>query len=188
MIRSQLRRRLGRALALAAGILVAATSFTLLTSVVTTSRAETVGTVNANARSAYDILIRPPGTTTALERQRGLAEGDFLSGIFGGITLGQYQQIKSLRQVDVAAPIANIGYVPLQSSVKVDVSAFLDGAAPAQLLRLRPSRSAGMSSYPVADQYVYLTRTNPIKVVNDPCGLYYDVQRETAPSGKYWVC
>jgi putative ABC transport system permease protein len=188
MIRSQLRRRLGRALALAAGILVAATSFTLLTSVVTTSRAETVGTVNANARSAYDILIRPPGTTTALERQKGLVEGNFLSGIFGGITLGQYERFKSLRQVDVAAPIANIGYVPLQSSVKVDVSAFLDGKAPAQLLRLRPTLSAGMSAFPVADQYVYLTRSDPIKVVDNPGGLYYDVQRETAPTGKYWVC
>jgi putative ABC transport system permease protein len=188
MVLSQLRRRLGRALALATGILVAATSFTLLTSAVTTSRAETVGTVNANARSAYDILIRPPGTATALERQKGLVEANFLSGIFGGITLDQYQKVKSLQQVDVAAPIANIGYVPLQSSLKVDVSAFLDGTAPAQLLRLRPTLSAGPSGYPVPDQYVYLTRTDPIKVIDNPGGLYYDLQRETAPGGRYWVC
>ena len=188
LIWSQLRRRFGRALALAAGILVAATSFTLLTSVVTTSRAETVGTVNANARSAYDILVRPPGTTTALERQKGLVEADFLSGIFGGITLDQYEKIKNLPQLDVAAPIANIGYIPLKSTIKVDVSAFLDGTAPAQLLRLRPALSAGLSRYPVADQYVYLTRTDPIKVVGNPGGRYYDLQRENAPGGKYWVC
>jgi len=188
MIRAQLRRRLGRALALAAGILVAATSFTLLTSVVTTSRAETVGTVNDNARSAYDILVRPPGAATSLERQKGLVEANFLSGIFGGITLGQYEKIKSLRQADVAAPIANIGYVPLQSTLKIDVSAFLDGEAQAQLLRLRPTLTAGLSSHPVADQYVYLTRTDPIKVVNPRYGFYFDQQRETTSHGKYWVC
>ncbi|MCW2917717.1 MAG: hypothetical protein JWN52_5785 [Actinomycetia bacterium] len=189
MIWSQLRRRRGRALALATGILVAATSFTLLTSVVTTSRAETVGTVNANARSAYDILIRPPGTTTVLEQQKGLVEANFLSGIFGGITLEQYDKIKNLQQVDVAAPIANIGYVPLQSSLKVDVSAFLDSKAPAQLLRLKPTLSAGLSSYPVTDQYVYLTRTNPIKLVDPGVhSLYFDLEQETAPRGKYWVC
>ena len=43
MILSQLRRRRGRALSLALGILVAATGFTLLTSAVTTSRAQTTG-------------------------------------------------------------------------------------------------------------------------------------------------
>jgi putative ABC transport system permease protein len=188
MIWAQLRRRPARALALAAGILVAATSFTLLTSVVTSSRAETVGTVNANARSAYDILIRPPRTATPLERRRSLVEANFLSGIFGGITLDQYDRVKALRQIDVAAPIANIGYVPFAGIVKLDVSRFLDSGAPAQVLRLRPTLHSGLSAYRTADQYVYLTRANPIGIVENPGGGYFDLEQERTPKGKYWVC
>jgi ABC-type lipoprotein release transport system permease subunit len=189
MIWSQLRRRRARALALAAGILVAATSFTLLTSTVTTSQAQTTGIVQHNARSAYDILVRPPGTETAVEQKRGLVEANFLSGVFGGITLDQYKRIKDLAGIDVAAPVANIGYLMVQSRVRIDVSAFLDSKASAQLLRIKPTLAAGLSSYPVADQYVYLTR-NPIVSRDDlmaQTGMT-GLEQEIASSGKYYVC
>lgn len=185
VIVAQLRRRPGRAVALGAGILVAATSFALLTAVVRSSKAETVGTVNANARSAYDVLVRPPRTTTALERDRGLVEGNFLSGIFGGITTAQSRAIAALPQVDVAAPIANLGYVPVLSTVDVDVSRFLRRGAPAELLRLRPRLATASGTYPMADQYVYLTRVKPIAVVGNPGGGYFELQREDR---RYWVC
>ncbi|MER5640567.1 FtsX-like permease family protein [Kitasatospora sp. NPDC002227] len=189
MILAQLLRRRGRALALAAGILVAATSFTLLTSAVTTSRAETVGTVQANVRSAYDLLIRPPGATTALEQQHGQVESNFLSGIFGGISMAQYQRIKSLPGVDVAAPVANIGYLQISSHLTLDVSAFLDSGARNQLLRIRPVLSTGLGSYPMADQYLYLTR-DPITTV-DPRpqgGLTPELQVQRTGAKDYTVC
>ncbi|WP_128380523.1 FtsX-like permease family protein [Streptomyces cavernae] len=180
MILSQLRRRRSRALALASGILVAATSFTLLTSTVTTSQARTTGIVEDSARSAYDILVRPPGTQTEVERERGLVEPNFLSGIFGGISLDQYRRIKSLSGVETAAPVANIGYLMVDGTVRIDVSKFRDSEAPAQLLRLTPKLQAGLGSYPVADQYVYLTR-NPI-VMDDY------LENEKAGGKKYAVC
>lgn len=189
MILSQLRRRRGRALALALGILVAATGFTLLTSAVTTSRAQTTGVVRHNARSAYDILVRPPTAQTSLERQRGLVQANFLSGVFGGITLDQYRRIEKLPGLDTAAPIANIGYLMVDGRLRLDVSRFLDSRAPAQLLRLKPTVKAGLGSYPAADQYVYLTR-NPIAIRND---LMADtgmtgLEQETAAGRTYWVC
>lgn len=131
MIFSQLWRRRSRALALAAGILVAATSFTLLTSTVTTSQARTTGIVEDSSRSAYDILVRPAGSQSAVERDRGLVEPNFLSGIFGGITLDQYRRIKSLSGIETAAPVANIGYLMVDGAVPVDVSAFRDSEVPA---------------------------------------------------------
>ncbi|MFJ8113754.1 FtsX-like permease family protein [Streptomyces sp. NPDC096132] len=190
MILSQLRRRRSRALALASGILVAATSFTLLTSTVTTSQARTTGLVEDSARSAYDVLVRPPGTGTDIEKDRGLVEANFLSGVFGGITLGQYEHIKSLAGVETAAPVANIGYLMVQSTVPVDVSAFRDSDIPAQLLRLTPSLKAGLGTYPMADQYVYLTR-NPIvtyKKWNEAETIWPDLQHEIAGDEKYAVC
>ncbi|GAA2796594.1 hypothetical protein GCM10010441_22270 [Kitasatospora paracochleata] len=189
MILAQLLRRRGRTFALAAGILVAATSFTLLTSAVTTSRAETVGTVRANVRSAYDLLIRPPGATTPLEQQHGQVESNFLSGIFGGISMAQYQRIKDLPGVDVAAPVANIGYLQINSHLTLDVSAFLDSGARNQVLRIRPVLSTGLGSYPLADQYLYLTR-DPIATVNAQRqgGLEPQLQLQRTGAKDYAVC
>ncbi|NNN31419.1 ABC transporter permease [Streptomyces sp. S3(2020)] len=190
MILSQLRRRRSRALALASGILVAATSFTLLTATVTTSQARTTGLVEDSSRSAYDILVRPPGAGNDVEEEQGLVEANFLSGIFGGITLGQYERIKSLAGIETAAPVANIGYLMVQSTVPVDVSAFRDSDAPAQLLRLTPTLKAGLGSYPMADQYVYLTR-NPIVTYekwNEADNTWPDLQHEIADDKKYAVC
>ncbi|MGW0795422.1 hypothetical protein [Streptomyces sp. NPDC002692] len=158
MILDQLRRRRGRALALAAGILVAATSFTLLTATVSTSKATTVGEVRRNARSAYDVLVRPPGSQTAVEEQSGRVAPNFLSGTFGGITMDQYRHIRDMTGVDVAAPVANIGYLVVGSSVTVDVSRFLDSGASRQILRLSPTLTAGLGTQRMSDQYVYLTR------------------------------
>ncbi|MEU5593006.1 ABC transporter permease [Streptomyces sp. NPDC020298] len=189
MILSQLRRRRARALALAAGILVAATSFTLLTSAVTTSRAQTTGLVQRNARSAYDVLVRPPGTDTAVERQHGLVQANFLSGVFGGITLDQYRRIKDLAGVEVAAPVANVGYLMVHATLRMDVSRFLDGKAPAQLLRVKPTLTAGLGSYPVADQYVYLTRNRIVSRDDllEDTGLL-GLEQEKAKRGDYYVC
>ncbi|MFI0960669.1 FtsX-like permease family protein [Streptomyces sp. NPDC021080] len=159
MILDQLRRRRGRALALAAGILVAATSFTLLTATVSTSRATTVGTVRKNARSAYDVLVRPPNSQTDVERQSGLVEPNFLSGTFGGITMDQYRRIRGMAGIDVAAPVANIGYLMVMSTVTVDVSRFLDSKASRQILRISPTLTAGLGAYRTSDEYVYLTRS-----------------------------
>ncbi|WP_128374723.1 FtsX-like permease family protein [Streptomyces cavernae] len=188
MILSQLRRRRSRALALASGILVAATSFVLLTGTVTTSQARTTGIVEASARSAYDILVRPAGTKGAVERDRGLVEANFLSGVFGGMTLDQYRRIKSLSGVETAAPVANIGYTLVQSTVPVDVSAFRDSKAQSQLLRLKPKLTAGLAGYPSADQYVYLTR-NPIvdyEEFNET--TWPGLLHEKAGGKKYAVC
>jgi len=50
---------------------------------------------------------------------KGLVRDNFLSGIFGGISVKQYHEIKTLPGVDVAAPIANLGYVLLSATATV---------------------------------------------------------------------
>jgi hypothetical protein len=63
-------------------------------------------------RTTYDILVRPSGAHSPIEEAHGLVEANHLSGIPGGITFEQYEAIKSIPDVEVAAPIAMIGYVP----------------------------------------------------------------------------
>src|SRR5262252_4057970 len=98
---SQLRFRATRTVALLAGMLLATTAFTVLTAASRTSQLRTVGTVSANFRPAYDILVRPRGSRTALEQQTGTVQPNFLSGIYGGITMAQYQEIQQVPGVQV---------------------------------------------------------------------------------------
>lgn len=153
-----LRHRLGRTVALLLGILVATASFTVLTGTSRTTQLRTVGTVAHNYRSAYDILVRPKGSTSALERSRGLVRPNYLSGIFGGISLKQYATISKLAGVQVAAPIAMIGYIVPTVAITTRVPDLLTGVQQ-QLYRVDRSWvfDRGLSTAPDASAYVYET-------------------------------
>jgi putative ABC transport system permease protein len=90
---SQLRYRKSRVAVLGVGILVAAVSFTLLTSTAQTSELRVTGAVKSNFRTEYDVLVRPAHSFTALEKARGLVRENYLGGIFGGITMDEYRKI-----------------------------------------------------------------------------------------------
>src|SRR5262244_4396846 len=90
---SQLRFRGTRALALLAGMMLAASAFTVLTAASRTAQLRTVGTVAAHFRPAFDILVRPRGSRTALEAGSGTVQPNFLSSIYGGISMAQYHRI-----------------------------------------------------------------------------------------------
>jgi len=128
-----MRSGLARSLALLLGMFLAATAFTVLTAASRTAQLRTVGTVTAHFRPAYDILVRPKGTRTRLESQTGTVQPDFLSGIYGGITTGQYRQIQRIAGVQVAAPIAMVGYGLLHTDVNFALPA-ADYARPGRRL------------------------------------------------------
>jgi putative ABC transport system permease protein len=107
---SQLRFRTVRLIALLVGMLLATTAFTVLTAASRTSQLRTVGTVSQHFVPAYDILVRPKGARTSLETKTDTVQPNFLSGIYGGITMAQYRQIQHVPGVQVAAPIAMVGY------------------------------------------------------------------------------
>jgi putative ABC transport system permease protein len=114
---SQLRFRTVRLVALLAGILLATTAFTVLTAASRTAQLRTVGTVSAHFVPAYDILVRPKGARTALETETDTVQPNFLSGIYGGITMAQYRRIAQIPGVQVAAPVAMVGYTLLVSQL-----------------------------------------------------------------------
>jgi hypothetical protein len=62
-------------------------------------------------RTTYDILVRPQGERTPIEEKYGLVQANHLSSIFGGITAEQYDAIKNIAGVEVAAPIAMLGMI-----------------------------------------------------------------------------
>ncbi|MEU4556295.1 FtsX-like permease family protein [Micromonospora violae] len=157
---AQLRGRAGRSAALLTGVLVATTGFVVLTGATTTSRLEVTGAVERDTRAAYDILVRPHGARTPLEVERGLVRPNYLSGLFGGITPAQYEQVKQVAGVDVAAPIAMLGYSTSSVSVRFDLTDAVDRSLDQQVIRVDPTFTAerGLSTAPSRPRYVYVTK------------------------------
>ena len=156
---SQVRFRLARTLALIAGVLVAATGFTVLTAASQTAQLRTVGTVSAHFVAAYDILVRPRGARTAVENRTGTVQPDFLWGIYGGITLAQYHQIQQVPGVQVAAPIAMIGYTQLEAGLFEPVPAATLAGSGRQLYRISTTwvSNNGASRVTQPPSYLYVT-------------------------------
>ena len=151
--------RAARALALILGVLVAATAFTVLTAASRTLQARTTGTVAANFQPAYDILVRPKGARSAVESETRTVQPDFLSGIYGGITMNQWKQIEKIPGVSAAAPIAMVGYAELAADMFVPIPAAALKGSGRQLYRVSTTwvSDNGASRVTQPSGYLYVT-------------------------------
>jgi putative ABC transport system permease protein len=156
---SQVRFRPARTLALIIGVLVAATAFTVLTAASRTAQMRTVGEVSANFAPAYDILVRPAGARTPVESETGTVAPDFLSGIYGGITMAQWHKIQQIPGVQVGAPIAMVGYAQLNAEVFVPVPAAALAGSGRELYRISTTwvSDSGASRITQPPAYLYVT-------------------------------
>jgi hypothetical protein len=140
------------------GVLVASFSFGLLSSESASSKLKVDRTVRRNFRAAYDILVRPVGVRSAFERKHHLVDDGFLSSLFGGITMAQYRQIRSIRGVSLVAPVANVGYYLVSDTVFVP---FPEGTVSSRQAVYRGvvtwSVHNGLLRYPGAAVYLYHT-------------------------------
>jgi putative ABC transport system permease protein len=164
---SQLRFGSVRLVALLIGMLLATTAFTVLTAASRTSQLRTTGTVSAHFVPAYDILVRPEGTRTKLETQTDTVQPNFLSGIYGGITMQQYRQIQQIPGVQVAAPIAMVGYTLLLAPFHYPLPAGAYAKAGRQLYRISTTwiSDGGTSRVTQPPSYVYVT-PDPARFIN----------------------
>ncbi|MCP9487897.1 MAG: ABC transporter permease [Gaiellaceae bacterium MAG52_C11] len=159
LVVAQLRQATGRTWALTIALLAASLSFVLLASAAKTSDVRLRGSVEAAFRPAYDILVRPSGSFTETEKRDGLVRDNYLSGLFGGISLEQWETIKALRAVEVAAPIANVGFVLAAGVLRVGLDEQLTDDN-VQVFRVKRTFEAhgGRSRYADGESYVYYTR------------------------------
>lgn len=148
-------RRVATTLA-AAGLLTAVCGFLVLAGVSRTTQAVLSGDISRAWDTPYDILIRPPGAQTDLERREGLVRPNFLSGQTGGITEAQLSTIRGVPGVVVAAPIAVVGFVQWPAGFPVDLHGAVDtGTVTVLRVSTTASGEAGLSHYPaLADRYL----------------------------------
>jgi hypothetical protein len=159
LVWSQLRFQATRAIALLIGLLLATTAFTVLTAASRTAQLRTTGTVTAHFAPAYNILVRPKGSKTKLEAQTGTVQPNFLSGIYGGITMAQYHQIAQIPGVQVAAPIAMVGYTLLAQQLSFPLPAADLSRPGRQLYRVTTTWTSqdGTSRVTQPPSYLYIT-------------------------------
>ncbi len=105
-----LRRQKGRSILVSGGFLLAACALILLSATTQATVLTTNQIIGQNWRPTYDLVVLPP---QARVPQGQVVPADLLEGYNGGISIGQYQQIQQIPGVEVAAPIAFLGYVQL---------------------------------------------------------------------------
>lgn len=167
--RELIARRIATVLA-AAGLLTATLGFMVLASTSLTTQATLKGDINRAWAAPYDLLVRPPGSATALENSEGLVRPNFLSSGAGGITMQQLQAIRQTPGVDIAAPIAILGYVYWPATAPVDLGPMLQPGQQLEVYRLRVTATAdaGMSKVPFSDRYELAAPNGTVHYLGGP--------------------
>ncbi len=105
-----LRRQPGKSALASSGFLLAACALILLSATTQTTVVQANQIISQSWRSSYDLDVLPPNAQIP---SKETIPGDLLEGYDGGISIAQYQQIKNLPGVEVAAPVAFVGYVQM---------------------------------------------------------------------------
>ncbi len=92
------------------GVLLLSVGLSYLVGVTQSNNGTIVNELQKRWKSSYHLVVRPPDSRSVTE-EMNLLEPNYLSGLSGGITLEQYETIKKLSDVDIAAPISMMGYV-----------------------------------------------------------------------------
>jgi hypothetical protein len=153
-IRQLVSRRAATGLA-ALGLLTATLGFILLAGTSQTTEAVLRGDLAGAWPSPYDLLVRPPGSRADPEIREALVRPNFLSGLKGGITVAQLNAIRAIPGVEVAAPIAVIGFVDWPAALQFDLGDHV-GNGPLSAFRVNTTfvGDAGMSRYPLEPRYL----------------------------------
>lgn len=106
-----------RFILLLVGALIVSSGLSYLVGMSQTNRGTVVNDLEKRWTASYDIVVRPVGSRSITENKH-LLEPDYLSGLFGGISLNQWHTIQKIQGVSVAAPIAMIGYIPYTATFK----------------------------------------------------------------------
>jgi len=97
-----------RFILLLVGVLILSTGLSYLIGITQANNGTVVDELQKRWESSYHLVVRPEGSRSVTE-DLNLLEPNYLSGMEGGISLEQYEQIKKIQDVDIAAPIAMIG-------------------------------------------------------------------------------
>lgn len=96
-----------------------------------------------HSRGSYDLLVRSPKAITMIEKNLGIVPENYIGGGRGGISLAQLADIKEREDIEIAAPVASLGYFTgLNTTLGV-----LPSPEKASTYRVEYSTSDGVNDY-----------------------------------------
>src|SRR5579864_3062478 len=104
------QRQPGKSVLASSSFLLTACALILLSATTQTTVAVGNQIIGQSWRASYDLVVLPPQARIPLQNT---VPADLLEGYDGGMSIQQYEQIKGLPGVEVAAPIAYVGYVQM---------------------------------------------------------------------------
>lgn len=93
------------------GLFVISTGIATFSATIQTTEVRSKADISEHWRGKYDILVRSEASVSKVEAEFHLVEGNYLASSSGGITDQQYNVIKNIPGVEVAAPVATVGYL-----------------------------------------------------------------------------
>lgn len=133
----------------ALGLVTATVGYVCLAGTAQTTQAVLSRDIKAAWPAPYDILVRPRGAQDPLEASAGLVRPNYLSGLGGGITPTQLDEVRSISGVKVAAPIAIVGFTNWPAQQPIDLTPYVE---PDRITFFRLSATSkgegGRSAYP----------------------------------------
>ncbi|OKL48343.1 hypothetical protein BSR29_01315 [Boudabousia liubingyangii] len=143
--------------------MIAIPTFIILISNTQTETLEVNRTLNENWRGTYDLLIRPQSALNPLEKTQNLVRPLFQSETYGGITLQNLKDIKSIPGIQIAAPVMNLGTLVQHSVYEKDISPEIDASQPQMLRSTVKERTRNRPFKNTLDQPLYQFFTpNPL--------------------------
>src|SRR6266571_9178263 len=103
-----LKRQPGKSALASSGFLLAACALILLSATTQTTVVQANQIISQNWRPTYDLVVLPSQAQIPADQN---LPADLLEGYGGGISIQQYEQIKNTPGIEVAAPIAYVGYL-----------------------------------------------------------------------------
>jgi hypothetical protein len=148
------------------GLAVTLISFVGLSAGVQSTTAQLTGDLGQAWDTPFDLLIRPAGSAEQLELRDGLVRPNYVSGIHGGITVAELEDIRDVPGVSVAAPLATVGAVNWPSAYQVPLAshATAPGGDGPSVFRVTSAITgqAGLSTYPVETRYIVVAPTGEL--------------------------
>lgn len=110
-------------------------------------KTEVESNIQEYARGSYDILIRPLGSKTNIEAELGKVQENYLTHGEGGITLDEWEKIKNIEDVSIAAPVISLGHFTGE-----DKTFSLEHPSESSYYELDFITSDGVNNYTLSDE------------------------------------
>lgn len=111
-----------------------------------------------HSRGSYDILVRTNGATTNIEKEKGIVHENYLGFGRGGISIEEWEKIKEHPLVEIAAPIASLGYFTgVVSNIGIEPPSNIQSTRN----RIQYFTSDGVNKYNIGNEYLCILIESP---------------------------